>query len=65
MTSKVAVVFTRPETVLDDYRRVMELASWPDHLRADRDLLLKLNLSWTKYFPSCSSQPAGGGHHST
>jgi len=57
MTSKVAVVFTRPETVLDDYRRVMELASWRDHLHADRDLLLKLNLSWTKYFPSCSSQP--------
>jgi uncharacterized protein (DUF362 family) len=57
MTSKVAVVFTRPETVLDDYRRVMELASWQEHLRADRDLLLKLNLSWTKYFPSCSSQP--------
>ena len=23
----------------------------------DRDTLLKLNLSWTKYFPSCSSQP--------
>ena len=57
MSSKVAVVFTRPETVLEDYRRVMELASWQDHLRPDRELLLKLNLSWTKYFPSCSSQP--------
>jgi uncharacterized protein (DUF362 family) len=57
MASKVAVLFTSPDTVLDDYRRVMELASWRDVLEGDRELLLKLNLSWTKYFPSCSSQP--------
>jgi uncharacterized protein (DUF362 family) len=57
MASVVSVVFTSPETVLDDYRRVMELASWNAHLRAERQLLLKLNLSWTKYFPACSSQP--------
>jgi hypothetical protein len=60
MASKVAVIFTRPETVLDDYRRVMELASWKEHLHGDRDLLLKLNLSWTKYFPSCSSPAVAG-----
>jgi uncharacterized protein (DUF362 family) len=57
MASVVSVVFTTPETVLDDYRRVMELASWRQHLRGERELLLKLNLSWTKYFPACSSQP--------
>jgi uncharacterized protein (DUF362 family) len=57
MASVVSVVFTKPETVIDDYRRVMELASWNTHLRAERELLLKLNLSWTKYFPACSSQP--------
>lgn len=57
MASTVSVLFTKPETVLEDYRRVMELAGWKDHLTAERELLLKLNLSWTKYFPSCSSQP--------
>lgn len=57
MASVVSVVFTRPETVLEDYRRVMELAGWKQHLSAERELLLKLNLSWTKYFPACSSQP--------
>jgi len=57
MASKVAVLFTKPETVRQDYRRLMELAGWQDHLRAERELLLKLNLSWTKYFPACSSQP--------
>jgi uncharacterized protein (DUF362 family) len=56
-TSKVAVVRTRPETVLADYARVMDLAGYRDTLSRDRDTLLKLNLSWTKYFPSCSSQP--------
>jgi uncharacterized protein (DUF362 family) len=55
--SRVAVVFTDPGRVIDDYKRVMELAGWREHLKGERDLLLKLNLSWTKYFPSCSSQP--------
>jgi uncharacterized protein (DUF362 family) len=35
----------------------MDLAEAPRHLTAQRELLLKLNLSWTKYFPACSSQP--------
>jgi uncharacterized protein (DUF362 family) len=53
----VAALKTRPETVLVDYPRVMELASFRDFLPKDADVLLKLNLSWTKYFPACSSQP--------
>ena len=56
-TARVAVVRTRPETVIADYARVMDLAGYRDTLSRDRDTLLKLNLSWTKYFPSCSSQP--------
>lgn len=56
-TARVAVVRTRPDSVLEDYARVMDLAGYRDTLSRDRDTLLKLNLSWTKYFPSCSSQP--------
>jgi uncharacterized protein (DUF362 family) len=56
-TARVAVVRTRPETVIADYARVMDLAGYRDTLRQDGDTLIKLNLSWTKYFPSCSSQP--------
>jgi uncharacterized protein (DUF362 family) len=56
-TARVAVVRTRPETVIADYARVMDLAGYRNTLSRDRDTLLKLNLSWTKYFPSCSSQP--------
>jgi uncharacterized protein (DUF362 family) len=57
MQAKVALIATRPETVLDDYQRVMALADYREHLTPERDLILKLNLSWTKYFPACSSQP--------
>ena len=56
-TARVAVVRTRPDQVLADYGRVMDLAGYRDTISRDRDTLLKLNLSWTKYFPSCSSQP--------
>ncbi|NLJ33195.1 MAG: DUF362 domain-containing protein [Firmicutes bacterium] len=55
--SLVAAVITRPERVLADYKRVMELAHYRDYLSAAEELILKLNLSWTKYFPACSTQP--------
>jgi hypothetical protein len=56
-TARVAVVRTRPDRVIDDYARVMDLADYRGVLSPARDTILKLNLSWTKYFPSCSSQP--------
>ena len=56
-TALVAVVKTRPETVLDDYTRLMEAARWRDSLDMRQDTVIKLNLSWTKYFPACSTQP--------
>ena len=56
-TARVAVVRTSPASVIDDYARVMDLADYRGTLAPTRDTLIKLNLSWTKYFPSCSSQP--------
>src|SRR6266436_6159025 len=57
MHSAVALLRTRPETVVEDYGRLMRLVKYDQVLRRDQDLILKLNLSWTKYFPACSSQP--------
>jgi uncharacterized protein (DUF362 family) len=57
MKSIVAVLKTSPSTVLDDYRRLMRLAGYTSFLSRDRETIIKLNLSWTKYFPACSSQP--------
>jgi uncharacterized protein (DUF362 family) len=55
--SKVAVLKTSPETILEDYGELMRLADYKNYLPDDRDTVIKLNLSWTKYFPACSSQP--------
>ena len=55
--SRVAVLKTSAQTVLDDYRRLLELVDYRSILDFSHDTLIKLNLSWTKYFPACSSQP--------
>lgn len=55
--SKVVVLKTSPKTILDDYKRLLHLAQYEDILSKNEDLILKLNLSWTKYFPACSTQP--------
>jgi uncharacterized protein (DUF362 family) len=57
LSAKVAVVRTAPDTVLDDVHAAMEMADAGRWLTTEREILLKLNLSWTKYFPACSSQP--------
>jgi Domain of unknown function (DUF362) len=55
--SQVAILRTRPDTVVADYGRLIRLVKYDQVLSRDVDLILKLNLSWTKYFPACSSQP--------
>ena len=47
-TARVAVVRTRPEAIVSDYARLMDLAGYRDTLSRDRDTLIKLNLSWTR-----------------
>jgi len=55
--AKVVILKTGPESVLDDYQKLMQMADYETFLDKDVPTLIKLNLSWTKYFPSCSSQP--------
>jgi uncharacterized protein (DUF362 family) len=55
--AKVAVLRTTPQTIFDDYARLMHMAEYQSFLSKDTETMIKLNLSWTKYFPSCSSQP--------
>jgi len=54
---KIAVLKTRPESVVEDYARLMRLASYRSVIDPSVSTIIKLNLSWTKYFPACSSQP--------
>jgi uncharacterized protein (DUF362 family) len=55
--ARIATLKTTPETVLGDYGRLMRLAGYKAALDPGVPTLIKLNLSWTKYYPSCSSQP--------
>ncbi|MFH1210407.1 MAG: DUF362 domain-containing protein [archaeon] len=55
--SKVAVLKTKPETVLQDYSKLMNLANYKKILPKNKPLVLKLNLSWSLYYPACSTEP--------
>src|SRR5215470_11060605 len=57
MSTAVALLRTRPDTVVEYYWRLMRLVKYDEVLPRDQDLILKRNLSWTKCFPACSSQP--------
>lgn len=55
--SKVAVIKTQPNRVLEDYARVMKLAEYDKALPKQYETILKLNLSWSLYYPACSTEP--------
>jgi len=53
----VALVRTRPETVLDDVARAFELAGGPAALDPAAPVILKDNISWHYPFPSANTTP--------
>jgi uncharacterized protein (DUF362 family) len=54
---KVAVIKTRPRTVINDIGKLMDLAAYKRALPKRNQTLIKLNLSWSLYFPACSTEP--------
>ncbi|NPV14953.1 DUF362 domain-containing protein [candidate division WOR-3 bacterium] len=55
--SKVAVLFTRPETVLDDYVRLIKLADADKFLKPGVTTILKDNISWHYPMPGANTTP--------
>ncbi len=55
--SKVAVVRTTPESVLQDYQRLFELAGGSQALRRDATTILKDNISWHFPMPAANTTP--------
>src|SRR6188474_2452817 len=55
--SKVAVLRTSPETVVDDYGRLMDLAGYRQALPFSAQTCLRINISWHVYMPACSTTP--------
>ena len=54
---KVAVVKTSPKTVFDDISRLLDLAEYDKYISKDVMTTIKLNLSWSKFYPACSTNP--------
>jgi hypothetical protein len=54
---KVAIVRTTPETVLDDYARLLALSDYQAILPRAHKTLLKINISWQTWYPACSTTP--------
>lgn len=54
---KVTVLKTSPKTVLKDYEKLMHLAKYEKALSKKKSTILKLNLSWSLYYPACSTEP--------
>ena len=57
MKSKVAIVKTNPKTVINDYKKVLDFSDFQKIIKNDITSIIKLNLSWTLYFPACSTEP--------
>ncbi|MBI2440200.1 MAG: DUF362 domain-containing protein [Lentisphaerae bacterium] len=57
MKSTVAILRTKPATVLRDYHRLLNLAGYQQVLPKDATTLLKINLSWHFFYPGCSTTP--------
>ena len=53
----VSVLKTTPETILQDYDKLMHLAQYEKFLPKKKETIIKLNLSWSKYYPACSTAP--------
>ncbi|TFF89091.1 MAG: DUF362 domain-containing protein, partial [Promethearchaeota archaeon] len=56
-SSKVFVTKTNPDNVLTDYNKLLHLANYQQHYNKDHKVIIKLNLSWSKFFPACSTPP--------
>lgn len=57
MKTKVAVLKTTPETVLDDHRRLLQLADCGRYLDPARTTILKNNISWHFPYPGANTTP--------
>ena len=55
--SKVAILKTSPQTVLEDYARLLHLAGYQGELDPSVPTALKVNISWHHFYPACSTTP--------
>jgi hypothetical protein len=55
--SKVAIIKTTPETVVEDFGRLMDLARYREILNPKKNAAIQVTLDWHHFFPSVSTPP--------
>lgn len=55
--STVFITKTKPETVLSDYQKLLHQADYLKSLKRGVPIVIKINLSWTRFYPACSTPP--------
>lgn len=55
--SRVAVLRASPQTVVRDYEHLMHRVGYERFLSKASKIVVKLNLSWTLFYPACSTPP--------
>jgi uncharacterized protein (DUF362 family) len=55
--SNVAVLKTTPETVIEDYKKLMRMAGYDKFLKKGKTTLLKDNISWHFPYPGANTAP--------
>jgi uncharacterized protein (DUF362 family) len=54
---QIFVIKTSPKTVLQDYKKLLNIAKYQNYYNKKEKTIIKLNLSWSKFFPACSTPP--------
>ncbi|MFX0016539.1 MAG: DUF362 domain-containing protein [Promethearchaeota archaeon] len=55
--SKVAVIETTPQNIIEDYSKLLDLIDYQSIVKKELKTIIKINLSWTKFYPACSTPP--------
>src|ERR1035437_2445773 len=54
---RVTVLKTHPNTVIEDYSKLMKLAEYKNFVSKNDKTIIKINLSWSLFYPACSTSP--------
>jgi len=55
--NKVYISKTSPKTVISDYQELLRKADYKSFLDPKAPIVIKINLSWTRFYPACSTPP--------
>lgn len=55
--SNVYISKTSPKTVIADYQKLLRQAQYLKTFDKSQDIVIKINLSWTRFYPACSTPP--------